>query len=81
MPVTAPPRKAASSARADAAAGRLGDARVGAHRDVHADEAGGRRGDAADQEADGDLDVLERDQRDERGRRRRSPITVYWRLR
>ena len=51
--------------RADAAAGRLRHAGVGAHGDVHADEAGGRRGEAADQEADRDLDVLQRDQRDE----------------
>ena len=43
MPVTAPPRKATSSAGRDAAARRLGDARVGAHRDVHADVAGRRR--------------------------------------
>ena len=43
MPVIAPPRKATSSAGRDAAAGRLGDARVRAHRDVHADVAGRRR--------------------------------------
>ena len=51
--------------RADAAARRLGHAGVGAHRHVHADEAGRRRGEAADREADRDLDVLQRDQRDE----------------
>ena len=51
--------------RADAAARRLGDPCVGPHGDVHADEAGRRRGEAADREADRDLDVLERDQRDE----------------
>ena len=63
--------------RADAAAGGLGDAGVGAHRDVHADEAGGRGGEAADQEADRDLDVLQRDQRDEQDDAddRRSPCT------
>ena len=63
--------------RADAAARRFGDAGVGAHRHVHADEAGGRRGHAADQEADRDLDVLERDQRDEQHHadERRSPCT------
>ena len=51
--------------RADAAAGGLGHAGVGAHRDVHADEAGRGRRQAADGEADRDLDVLQRDQRDE----------------
>ena len=51
--------------RADAAAGGFGDAGVGPHRDVHADEAGGRGGEATDQEADRDLDVLQRDQGDE----------------
>ena len=51
--------------RADAAAGGLGHAGVGAHRHVHADEAGRRGGDATDREADRDLDVLQRDQRDE----------------
>ena len=45
--------------RADAAARRLGDAGVRAHRHVHADEARRRREDAADREADRDLDVLE----------------------
>ena len=51
--------------RADAAAGRLGHARVGAHGHVHADEAGRRGGKTTDREADRDLDVLQRDQRDE----------------
>ena len=57
----------------DAAAGRLGDAGVGAHRDVHADEAGGAGEHAADHEADRGLHVLERDQQqgDRRRRRRR----------
>ena len=49
----------------DAAAGRLGDAGVGADRDVHADVAGGGREQAADREADRDADVLQRDQDDE----------------
>ena len=50
--------------RRHAAAGRLGDARVGADRDVHADEAGraGERG--ADQEADRRLVVLQQQQQD-----------------
>ena len=51
--------------RRDAAAGGLGDARVGAHRDVHADVAGRAREQAADREADRDGDVLHEDQRDE----------------
>ena len=49
----------------DAAAGGLGDAAVRAHRDVHADEAGGRGQQAADREADRDRDALQRDQDDE----------------
>ncbi len=51
--------------RRDPAAGGLGHARVGAHRDVHADVAGRAREDAADREAAGDGDVLDEDQRDE----------------
>ncbi len=39
----------------EARAARLGDARIGAHGRVHADVAGGRGEDRADQEADGDL--------------------------
>ena len=49
---------------ADAAAGGLGHAGVGAHRHVHADVAGGAREDAADHEADGDVAVLDEDQGD-----------------
>ena len=45
--------------RRHAAAGGLGDARVGPHRDVHADEAGGAGEDGADHEADRGLPVLE----------------------
>ena len=51
--------------RADTAARRLGHAGVGAHGHVHADEARGRRGEAADEEADRHLDVLQRDEGDE----------------
>ena len=36
---------------------RLGDADIGAHRDVHADEAGGAREHRADEEADGGVDA------------------------
>ena len=77
MPVTAPPRNAACERRRDAAARGLGDAGVGAHRDVHADEAGRAGQHAADEEADGDLDVLQEDQDDEQhdARCRRSPCT------
>ena len=53
MPVTVPPLKATSNAGAMPAAGRLGDARVGAHGDVHADVAGRGREHGADQEAEG----------------------------
>ena len=45
--------------RRHAAAGRLGDAGVGAHREVHADEPGRAGEDAADHEADRGLVVLE----------------------
>ena len=50
--------------RRHAAAGRLGDARVGPHRDVHPDEAGraGERG--ADHEADRGLVVLQEPEQD-----------------
>ena len=51
--------------RAEPAARRLGHAGVGADGDVHADEAGRRRSEAADEEADRHLDVLQRDERDE----------------
>ena len=49
----APPRKAASSAGGMPPRAGLGHAGVGAHRDVHADEAGGAGEQAADGEADG----------------------------
>ena len=55
--------------RRDAAAGGLGDAGVGPHRDVHADEAGRAGQDAADQEADRHVDVLQEDQDDEQHQR------------
>ena len=64
-PVTAPPRNATASAWRDAAARRLRDPCVGAHGHVHADVAGGRRQQSADQKADRDADVLQRDQHDE----------------
>ena len=50
--------------RRHAAAGRLGDAGVGAHREVHADEAGGAGEDAADHEAERGLPVLQEQQHD-----------------
>ena len=49
---------------AHAAASGLGHAGVGPHRHVHADVAGGAREDAADDEADGDVAVLDEDQGD-----------------
>ena len=49
----------------DATAGRLRDPCVGPHGHVHADVAGGRRQQSADQKADRDADVLDRDQHDE----------------
>ena len=58
--------------RRDAAAGRLGDAGVGPHRDVHPDKAGGAGEDGADHEAERGLVVLqqpehERDRHRHRG--------------
>ena len=50
--------------RRHAAAGRLGDARVGAHRDVHADESGRTREDAAEDESDRGLVVLQEPEHD-----------------
>ena len=50
--------------RRDAAAGRLGDPGVGAHRDVHADEAGRAGERAADHEADRGLVVLQEPEHD-----------------
>ena len=50
---------------AHAAAGRLGDARIGANRHVHADKTGGAREGAADRKADCGLDV-ERDRQQDR---------------
>ena len=44
---------------------RLGDAHVGADRDVHADEAGGAREHRADQEADRGVDAEEEEGEDE----------------
>ncbi len=49
----------------DSAASGLGDARVGAHRHVHADVAGRAGEDPADREAAGYGDVLDEDQRHE----------------
>jgi hypothetical protein len=63
--VIAPPLEGDAQRRRDAAARRLGDARVGAHRDVHADVARRAREDAADREAWRDRDVLDEDQSDE----------------
>ena len=54
MPVTAPARKARLERLGEAAAGGLGGADVGAHRDEHAGVAGGAGEHRADQEADGD---------------------------
>jgi hypothetical protein len=53
MPVMAPPLKATSSAGRNSRPRRFGGAHVGAHRNVHPDEAGGTREDSTDQEAEG----------------------------
>ena len=50
--------------RRHAAASRLGDAGVGAHREVHADEAGRAGEDAADDESDRGLVVLQEPEHD-----------------
>ena len=80
MPVIAPPRNATPSAGRDAAARGLGDARVGAHRHVHADVTGRAGEDAADHEADRDVAVLDEDQRHEE-HDADDAIVVYWRFR
>ena len=68
--------------RRDAAAGGLGDAGVGAHRDVHADEAGRAGEDAADHEADRDRRCPgSKIERDERATTPTTAMIVYWRLR
>ncbi len=54
MPVTAPELKASSRPAGQRLGRGLRGAHIGAHRDVHADEAGGARQHRADQEADGD---------------------------
>ena len=84
MPVTVPPLNATDIAGDEAAAGRLGGAHVGAHGDVHADEAGRGGQRRADHEA-------ERRRASRRGRgsaaigrrarRRRPPPCVYCRRR
>jgi hypothetical protein len=51
MPVMAPALKASFEPAAERRGGGLRGAHVGAHRDVHADEAGGARQHRADQEA------------------------------
>jgi hypothetical protein len=78
MPVMAPPLKATCSA-AFSPCCRLGGAHVGAHRDVHADVAGGARQHRADREADGGQpaqagDEDEQDHADDAD-------GLYWRLR
>ena len=65
MPVMAPDLKARSRPSARLFGGRLGGAHVGAHRDVHADEAGGARQHRADQEADGGVLAEEDGEHDE----------------
>ena len=67
--------------RADAAARGLGDAGVRADGHVHADEAGRSGRDAADQEADRDLDVLHEISRSTNRTTPTIPIVVYWRRR
>ena len=71
MPVMAPPLKATSSAGPMPPCGGLGGAHVGAHRDVHADEAAGAGEDRADDEADGGLPSRARADQDRAAPRRR----------
>ena len=61
----APPRKATSRALPTPAARGLGHAGVGAHRDVHPDVAGGAGEQGADEEPEGDREVLDEDERHE----------------
>ena len=62
--------------RRHAAAGRLGDARVGPHRDVHPDEAGGAGEDGADHEAERGLPVLQEQKHDRERHRDRGDDRV-----
>ena len=55
MPVMAPALKAMRERGARPLRAAFGGAHIGAHRDVHADIAGGAREHGADQEADADL--------------------------
>jgi hypothetical protein len=80
MPVMAPDLNAMSRPPAKALRRGLRGAHVGAHRHVHADEAGGTRQDGADQEADGDL----RRAGSQDGTKTTAPtmaMVVYWRFR
>src|SRR6476646_8865868 len=62
--------------RRNAAARRLGDARVGPHRDVHPDEAGGAREHGPDQEPDRGFPVLQQQQQDRDRHRERGDDRV-----
>ncbi len=62
--------------RRDAAASRLGDAGVGPHREVHADETGSAREDTADHEADRGLPVLQEQEHDRNRHRDRADDRV-----
>ena len=62
MPVTAPALNAMSRPPRERLGRRLRRAHIGAHRDVHADEAGCAREDRADQEADRDVASREKNQ-------------------
>ena len=61
--------------------GGLRGAHVGAHRDVHADEAGGARQHRADQEADRHQPARAASQTTKKITTPTMPMVVYWRLR
>ena len=81
MPVMAPALKASSRPPASELDRRLRGAHVGAHRDVHADEAGGARQHRADREADRDQPAEQSSRRCRKITTPTMPMVVYWRLR
>ena len=81
MPVTAPALKARSSPPASDVVRRLRGAHIGAHRHVHADEAGRARQHRADQEADRDLPAEEEGRACTKITTPTMAIVVYWRFR
>ena len=81
MPVTAPALKATSRPPASDWVAACGGAHVGAHRDVHADEAGRAGQDRADQEADRRPSTTSSRPRTMKTTTPTAAMVVYWRFR